>query len=181
MASDDDEASQYNDGRGLQFKVELTALAPRPQSGKKPRKNARRPVTKKTFFVHEDSALSTHPLWARAAEERKGCGRRTEEHGAKNENEECKLARCRSRLFWHLRPGNYDMLAPVFWDNRGDDQLTFSWTREGTYSSRDIDIPNLTYSIPKTSFKDMSLTCEDDYQNLLTEVQKKAAPEIVTI
>jgi hypothetical protein len=39
----------------------------------------------------------------------------------------------------------------------------------------------MTYSIPRTTFKDMSLTCDPDYQALLTEVKKKPVPETVTI
>lgn len=66
--------------------------------------------------------------------------------------------------------------------HEGDNALSFSWIpRTGVYSSYMIDIPNMTYTIPKTQFKDMSLTCEDDYKILLAEVQKKAAPETVKI
>ncbi|KAJ7116722.1 hypothetical protein C8R44DRAFT_739404 [Mycena epipterygia] len=42
-----------------------------------------------------------------------------------------------------------------------------------------INIASMTYTIPKTQFKEMSLTCEDNYKTLLAEVQKKAAPDAV--
>ncbi|KAK7023027.1 hypothetical protein R3P38DRAFT_3194975 [Favolaschia claudopus] len=46
------EESQYNKGRGLLFAIEFTGL---PNST---RKNGKRPVTKKTCYVHEESELS---------------------------------------------------------------------------------------------------------------------------
>ncbi|KAJ7743928.1 hypothetical protein DFH07DRAFT_777257 [Mycena maculata] len=53
--------------------------------------------------------------------------------------------------------------------------------RTGTYSSRCLDIKNMTYTIPRGQFKDMSLTCENDYTTLLEEVKKKTVPETVKI
>jgi hypothetical protein len=39
----------------------------------------------------------------------------------------------------------------------------------------------MTYTIPKTQFKEMALTCNKDYDVLLAEVMKKAKPETVKI
>ncbi|KAJ7441185.1 hypothetical protein B0H11DRAFT_2351170 [Mycena galericulata] len=135
---DDEDVSQYNDGRGLQFTVEFTGLIPRPAHGKKTRKNAKRLVLKKTIYVHEDSELNN----------------------------------LLNTFFRALDR------------HEGDDALTFSWLpRTGAYSSPTIDIPNMTYSIPKTPFKDMSLTCEKDYETLIGEVKKlkKPDPDLVKI
>ncbi|KAF8140816.1 hypothetical protein K438DRAFT_2030390 [Mycena galopus ATCC 62051] len=130
---DDNEVSVYNDGRGLKFTVEFTGLFP---AGKKKRKNGRRPVIKKSIYIHEDSELST------------------------------------------LLGGAVRALGR----DQGDDSLSYSWSpRTGVYSSGSIDIPNMTYTIPKTQFKDMSLTCESEYKDLLTEVMKKTAPDAVKI
>ncbi|KAJ7092203.1 hypothetical protein C8R44DRAFT_750317 [Mycena epipterygia] len=133
---DDNEESQYNDGRGLQFTVEFTGLIPPPAAGKKTQNNAKAPVIKKSIYVHEHSELNT-------------------------------LLNAALRSL-----GRHE----------GDNALSFSWIpRTGTYSSHMIDIANMTYTIPKTQFKEMSLTCEDDYKTLLAEVQKKAAPDAVKI
>ncbi|KAJ7116721.1 hypothetical protein C8R44DRAFT_880073 [Mycena epipterygia] len=58
-AEDDNEESQYNDGRGLQFIVEFTGLIPLPAAGNKTWKNAKAPVIKKSIYVHKDSELNT--------------------------------------------------------------------------------------------------------------------------
>ncbi|KAJ7891990.1 hypothetical protein B0H13DRAFT_1886935 [Mycena leptocephala] len=55
----DDEASQYNDGKGLQFTIEF---APLLNPNKKAHWNAKIKLQKKTFYVHGDSALS-HMLY----------------------------------------------------------------------------------------------------------------------
>ncbi|KAJ7872390.1 hypothetical protein B0H13DRAFT_2349499 [Mycena leptocephala] len=129
-ASPDDEVSQYNDCKGLQFTVEF---APLPNPSKKTWKNAKPKLKRKTIFVHEDSALS-HML--------------------------------------------YEAIKAL---HRKDD-LSFSWTpRDDKYTSTTIDIQNMTYTIPKTQFKEMALTSNKDYDVLLAEVMKKAKPETVKI
>ncbi|KAJ7879702.1 hypothetical protein B0H13DRAFT_2051050 [Mycena leptocephala] len=125
---DDDDASQYNDGRRLQFNVEFTGLIPLPAPGKKTRKNAKKPVTKKTIYVHEDSELNT----------------------------------LLNTIFRALNR------------HEGDNALSFSWLpRTGAYLSGHIDIRNITYTIPKGQFKDMSLTSEDDYKTLWRKCKRK--------
>ncbi|KAJ7491533.1 hypothetical protein B0H11DRAFT_2398848 [Mycena galericulata] len=95
-------------------------------------KNAKKPVLKKTIYVHEDSELNN----------------------------------LLNTFFRALDR------------HEGDDALTFSWfPHTGAYSSPTIDIPNMTYSIPKTPFKDMSLTCESDYKTLIKEVKKLKKPD----
>ncbi|KAJ7779123.1 hypothetical protein B0H16DRAFT_1448647 [Mycena metata] len=59
LPSPDDEESQYNEGRGLLFSAEFTALPPPPPPGKKARVNAKAPKPKKhMFYVHESSELN---------------------------------------------------------------------------------------------------------------------------
>ncbi|KAJ7759965.1 hypothetical protein B0H16DRAFT_1720187 [Mycena metata] len=56
----------------------------------------------------------------------------------------------------------------------GEDQLTFSWNpRNGTYSSQDLDIDGMTYTVVRSQLKDMSLSNKSDYQILLDEATKK--------
>ncbi|KAJ7075382.1 hypothetical protein B0H15DRAFT_806236 [Mycena belliarum] len=65
---------------------------------------------------------------------------------------------------------------------RPDDDLTFSFLpRNDCYTSTTLDIDGMTYSIPKSQFKDMALTCDADYQALLKEATKKTAPETIKI
>ncbi|KAJ7720186.1 hypothetical protein B0H16DRAFT_1896909 [Mycena metata] len=56
----------------------------------------------------------------------------------------------------------------------GEDQLTFSWNpRNGTYSSQDLAIDGMTYTVVRSQLKDMSLSNKSDYQILLDEATKK--------
>ncbi|KAJ7103794.1 hypothetical protein C8R44DRAFT_887312 [Mycena epipterygia] len=62
------------------------------------------------------------------------------------------------------------------------EQLLFSFfPQEDKYTSRSIDIPGMTYTIPRTEWKGMSLTCDADYQKLLAQAMKKAEPDVIKI
>ncbi|KAJ7146671.1 hypothetical protein C8R44DRAFT_724417 [Mycena epipterygia] len=68
------------------------------------------------------------------------------------------------------------MQVGAFTDNCAgrNNTLTFSWIpRTGIYASNMIDIPGMTYTIPKSQFKDMSLTCEADYKIFLLKCKRK--------
>lgn len=91
--------------------VRVHRTCPTTGNWKKPRKNAKRPVTKKCFYVHEDSELNNLLNAALRALDR----------------------------------------------HEGDNALSFSWLpRTGAYWSRSIDIPNMTFAVNKTQFKDFS-------------------------
>ncbi|KAJ7613762.1 hypothetical protein DFH06DRAFT_1369381 [Mycena polygramma] len=129
-ASPEEEASIYNEGAGLQFTVEFSLVL---DAKKAARKNAKRKVLKKSFYVHEDTHLS-HMLTAAIA----ALGR--------------------------------------------EDTLSFCWIpRRDEYTSTTFDIDSMTYTIPKTAFKDMGLTCDKDYEILLKEATKKTVPETIKI
>ncbi|KAJ7604763.1 hypothetical protein B0H17DRAFT_1154425 [Mycena rosella] len=65
---------------------------------------------------------------------------------------------------------------------RREDDLSFSFLpRDDQYDSTTIDIPGMTYTIPKSTFKEMALTCDADYQSMLTAARKKEVPETINI
>ncbi|KAJ7080905.1 hypothetical protein B0H15DRAFT_803832 [Mycena belliarum] len=126
--SPDDDESNYNDGKGLEFTIELTLAT----TGKT-RKNAKPKVMKKTIFLHEDSALN-HLLYA---------------------------------------------AIKAF---KREDDLSFSFNpRRDDYTSTTLDLLGMTYTIPKSNFKDMSLTCNSDYETLISHARKKDIPETIRI
>ncbi|KAJ7712083.1 hypothetical protein B0H16DRAFT_1900261 [Mycena metata] len=127
-ATPEDQESIYNDGQGLQFKLEF--ILREKADG---RKNAKHKTVKKSFYVHEDSALN-HML-----------------------NEAIKVLGREDSLFFCYIP------------------------RTDTYTSTTIDFSSLTYTIPKTLFKEMGLSSDKDYDIMLKEAKKKAKPEIIHI
>ncbi|KAJ7108796.1 hypothetical protein C8R44DRAFT_884826 [Mycena epipterygia] len=63
-----------------------------------------------------------------------------------------------------------------------EDDLSFCWIpRENKYTSSTINILGIKYTIPRTQFKDISLSCTTDYDILLKEAMKKAVPETIKI
>ncbi|KAJ6522821.1 hypothetical protein DFH09DRAFT_1330406 [Mycena vulgaris] len=125
-----EDVSIYNDGQGLQFKVELT-LVPDPKE--KCRSNVKPTVKKKSFFLHEDMALN-------------------------------------------------HMLYTALKSLSREEDLTFGYSpHEDKYTSNFIDIAGMTYTIPRSQHKDMSLTCNADYEIMIKEACRKTAPETIVI
>ncbi|KAJ6537522.1 hypothetical protein DFH09DRAFT_1369087 [Mycena vulgaris] len=91
-----------------------------------------------------------------------------------------KLQKIKKTFYLHENTELNDLLRQIIKSLDAEDCLSFSWfPRNGSYSSTTIDIPGMTYSIAKTALKDISLSCEADYNILLDEADKK--PNMITI
>ncbi|KAJ7675268.1 hypothetical protein B0H17DRAFT_1140344 [Mycena rosella] len=85
-------------------------------------------------------------------------------------------------LFIHEDSAFQHLLREAINSFKREDNLSFSFLpRNDEYHSTTIDIPGMTYTIPKSDFKDMSLTCDADYQSLIEAAKKKTIPETIKV